>query len=339
MNGHLTLSQRFFGLEPAEVAVASDNPAAAVWAASHGYEFLHLSQALERDLDRCVLIATTKFWYSELSLIRESLRQTAVLWLPLGAFDGHESVVAYGLEQLDKIDWAAASSNQTQIEALVREHRDYVIADRRGRQLRIAMPAGTAISVGAPGVLRPGDFSSLVAHLEVETEYIAHGADPLVADGEIGIDSLLFALGPRTVMSPAERRAVQQLRASVSGPDEAVLVASGGHVVSFRIGLQDRVETLADLAGDILGTKISEFSFGLNSSTSDMRWGLNSPLNEGASGIHLGLGDGYTGVHLDFVASGAKTAPAPLSHSRINRSEDSQKEMTWLANLRFASTG
>ncbi len=296
----------FFEDDADSVVVVGDNTSTQEWAKRQGHRFLHISQGLEQKPERCVLVGTTKYWYSKLSMLRYEFAASAVMWLPLGAFDGSEPSVAYGLRQLELVDWSQTANAQSEATARLTSRR-VLMRDRFGRVADATIPAGTPVHEARLDIVKTGEFRSLVGSLEVETEYMSFDGPPLDCNGQLEIDCILFALSPRTLMTDSERSIASCLSREVSsGP--ALLTMNGARVESFKIGNREALPALVDLAGNELQDRITEVSIGLNEDLIDADWSFNSPMNEGAAGVHFGVGDGYSGVHIDFVSAAARVS-------------------------------
>lgn len=301
----ISLSQRFFDADAGDVTVCADSDLVRSWAEDQGHSFLHMAQALDNSPTNCVMVATTKFWYSQLSVIRSAMSSAAVLWLPLNAFDGQPKSISYGLHQLDNVDWEQTLQRQREVASMVGA-RGFELHDIAGPRASLVMNGEASVSFGQTGPIPVGGFDSLLQHLEVETEYIRPDSS-LKVSGSVTVDCLLYAVGPRTVMNPAESSLVKGLCQEVA--NSASTIHFEDSVVSrFDIGERDRLDDLISLAGPSLQNKVTEFSWGLNPALVDIDWSINSPFNEGAYGVHFGVGDGYSGVHLDFVCAGIRTS-------------------------------
>lgn len=301
------LESAFFGDAAGDMVVVSDSSAAHHWATSVGLPFRHVSQALDSIPARCMLVGSTAFWYSQLAYLHQALSPAAVLWLPLAAFDGADLAVEYSLEMLLRVDWDEVADGRAGAEERMRERR-FRLPDSVGNELHIVVPEGVRIATCPIEPIGHGEFRSLLQSLEVETEYIERESGDVGAEGTIKVDSMLYALGPGTAMTPSESELATRLCRLVGTSARAELTAARGRLTQFTIDGNDHIQDLITLAGPNHGPRITEFSIGLNRDRQPKRWEVNSPLNEGAEGIHVGLGDGYTGVHLDFVAAGVSSS-------------------------------
>jgi hypothetical protein len=305
-------TQTFFSRESIGIPFGTSSPAVfgdaseiAEWAARNDLKFLPIEDLESNGHDCSIIVCTSAEHYARLNLMRDQMRHARTLWFPLAAFHGPGSPLSYSLKQLSRSSLHTAHQRQVAIAETLKSRRHVTVRDRLGNIAEFHIPKTTRVAEAPRESLKPGDFISAVSYFEVETEYAEIDSEYLAADGELAVDCLLYARSARNHPPSSTLAAARSISGAVGASKSAIMRFRDGSLAQFSVDGTDIAAEVANLAGERLGPRLTEFSFGLNSSLKDVDWTVNSPLNEGALGVHVGLGDGYSGLHLDFVIASA----------------------------------
>lgn len=255
-----------------------------------------------------VLIPATPSRYPNIAL-RDSLKNSATLFIPLLAFAYDDSSIEYLVEKLLILDFEQSCSRSLEVVELIQNIDGPIYVTSEDCCLTVEL--GQEVNIFAPKLIPEildGENISIIQFLEValtpNEKFISFNVNgTLLCDG-ISIAHHLhthFKTGP---IADSAWDVFKLERQKGNFPLKVEVVNSEIIAIKNRnkVNLIDKILPLTD---EIMRSQLTEVGFGSLKQSQDTDWTINSQLNEPAGGVHLALGSGETGAHIDFISSGA----------------------------------
>ena len=241
--------------------------------------------------------------------LRDALKNSAVLLIPLLAFSYDRPAIEYLIERLKTLDFSAAcKQNKRAIEFV--QHVDVpinVLTD--GCALTIEL--GNNPDVFAPKLepsISKGEWISIIQFLEI-------GLVPNEEDTSFNVNGKLSCNGVSIAHhlhahyeygSKAEKAWDILNNYQSNGKFPIVLEIKNSKMIAiFTNDGENILEHIKPFTDEVMQGRLTEVAFGSLELSNNINWSINSQLNEPAGGVHIALGAGETGAHIDFVSSKA----------------------------------
>ncbi|NOJ21074.1 hypothetical protein [Vibrio jasicida] len=261
------------------------------------------------DVEEAILIPAIPAVHPNMQL-RNALRNTAVLFIPLLAFSSKENTFDYLVNRLDFINFSLAQERSRRIVEFI-QHLDGAM-EVKTADCHFSLELSDDIHVFAPKLtpkIQVGESISIIQFLEVAiipngdgTSFSANGS--FLCSGV----SIAHHLHSHFESSkPADKAWSFLKNIRKHGGFPLKLEVSNSKVTSIKtkqgMNILDEIIPLTD---EMHRGYITEVGFGSLEPSSSTDWSINSQLNEPAGGVHIALGAGDTAAHIDFVSPLAK---------------------------------
>lgn len=241
--------------------------------------------------------------------LREALRKSAVLFVPLLAFSSNETAFEYLIKRLDFLDFSSAQSRSRELVEFIQHSEGIITVETDGCELSIEL--GDNIDVFAPKLtpkIEIGESISIIQFLEVAI-IPNSDATSFSANGSFLCNGISIAHHLHTHFQSAEPadRAWEILdNTRRHGGFPVRLDISDSKVTNIVTRQGDSLlEIIRPLTDEMHRGNLTEIGFGSLQPSETTDWGINSQLNEPAGGVHLALGAGESAAHIDFVSPNA----------------------------------
>lgn len=242
--------------------------------------------------------------------LRNALKNSATLFIPLLAFSYDDRAIEYLIRQLASVDFVSACERSRRLIEYVQHVREPIQVSSPGCHLTISL--GDNVDLFAPKLtprIAEGESISIIQFLEVGiipnqelTSFDVNGT--LLCDG-VSIAHHLhshFQSGP---LADEAWNLFCEVRLNRGFPLMLEVQDSRMSAVRTKDGI-DILQRILPLTDSMLRGRLTEVAFGSLDPSSETDWSINSQLNEPAGGVHLGLGAGETASHIDFVSARAR---------------------------------
>lgn len=292
--------------------VVSDSPAVLSGFSNLGFRTLSVTSLCADPrlaAKETILVAAVPAKHPNAAL-RDALRNSATLFVPLLAFAYDERSIAYLIRRLISIDFSEACNQSRRIVEYVQHTEEPIFVSSEGCHLTINL--GQNIDIMAPKLaprISLGESISIIQFLEVGlvpnqdlTSFRVNGT--LSCEG-VSIAHHLhshFQSGPIAerawkIFDDVRSRNAFPLTLEVRDSEISAINTAGG---------VDILQQILPLTDEVLRGRLTELAFGSLTPSNETDWSINSQLNEPAGGVHIALGAGETASHIDFVSSRAK---------------------------------
>lgn len=292
--------------------VISDSPALLHGFSSVGFKTLsvvNLCADPSHAPKEVILVAAIPSKHPNASL-RNALRNSATLFIPLLAFSYDDRAIAYLISRLKSLDFLSACERSRQLVEYVQHISEPIQVSSPGNHLTIRL--GDNVDVFAPKLvpkISVGESISIIQFLEVGivpnqelSSFDVNGT--LLCEGV----SIAHHLHTHFQSGPVAEEAwniFSEVRLKEGFPLMLKVNDSRITAVITKKGI-DILHKILPLTDEMLRGQLTEVAFGSLNPSSETDWSINSQLNEPAGGVHLALGAGETASHIDFVSPHAR---------------------------------
>ena len=292
--------------------VVSDSPYLLDGFSSIGFRTLSVAEmCLDPSLapNEVILVTATPAKHPNTAL-RNALRKSAVLFIPLLAFSYDDRSIAYLIKRLTALDFLAACERSRRLVEYVQHIKELIQV--ASKDCRLTIELGNNVDVFAPKLvpkIAVGESISVIQFFEVG---LVPNQDltSFHVDGNLSCDGVSIAhhLHSHFESGPLADKAwkiFESARTRDGFP--LVLEIRNSEVVSIKTKqCDDILDQILPLTDEILRGRLTEVAFASLAPSIDTDWTINSQLNEPAGGVHIALGAGETASHIDFVSSYAQ---------------------------------
>lgn len=235
-----------------------------------------------------------------------ALRHSAVLVIPMLAFDAGKRAIDYMVDRLSKLSFTDACEKNLALVEHIQNVDGPITVRSAGCQLVVEL--GCDVDIMVPKVvpdISHGQWISIIQYLEVgivpnasNTSFRVNGT--LLCEGVTIAHHLHshFQSGP---IAEEAWRLFNESRINDQFPLVMEIEDSRLKAVRNKDG-NDIINHILPLTDEIKRGELTEVAFAALSASEDTDWSLNSQLNEPAGGFHIGIGAGESAAHIDFVS-------------------------------------
>lgn len=242
--------------------------------------------------------------------LRNALRGSATLFIPLLAFSYKERSIGYLIDRLKSLDFLEACERSRQIVEYVQHTKEQIHVASHGCHLTIEL--GMNVDIFAPKLtpsISEGESISIIQFLEVglvpNEELTSFNVNGTLACEGVSIAHHLHSHFESGLIADKAWTIFDRVR--VEGGFPLVLEVKNSEMISITtkggVNILDKIEPLTD---EMLRGRLTEVAFGSLNPSNETDWSINSQLNEPAGAVHLALGAGEKAAHIDFVSSRAR---------------------------------
>ncbi|HHX8939429.1 TPA: hypothetical protein ACVPL5_001331 [Yersinia enterocolitica] len=238
--------------------------------------------------------------------LRDALRNSATLFIPLLAFAYDQRSISYLINRLLILDFLEACERSRRIVEFIQHIDEPIYVSSNGGNLTIEL--GDNVDVFAPKLVPKitiGESISIIQFLEVGlvpnkelTSFNVNGT--FLCDG-VSIAHHLHTHLQSGPIAEEAWRILNDVREKGGFPLTLHINNSAVSAIKTTDDL-DLLPILMPLTDEMLRGQLTEVAFGSLTPSDETDWSINSQLNEPAGGVHIALGAGELGAHIDFVS-------------------------------------
>lgn len=308
----MSIERIFGGTKPLFV---TDSAEAVEWLRGRGHAATSaVDLATDDELCRreAVVFAGCDYDNLDAYVVERRMKHAAILWSPVGSFNGSAAAAIYGLERLLASDLQDAASRNNAWMDFYANTEGPVRAIGEGTDITCWISDPLFVATHVRPEMSPGEWLSIGSFLEVNCEAVHENQVVFNVTGTLRATGMLAArhLQPSAIDVAAKHRVATAFVEDIGRNNRVVEIEfEDSMLTACTVDGIDQLDFVVDLAGPLAGARVTEFAIGTNHALgSTVDWGVNSQMNEGVGGVHVGIGEGVTGVHLDFIAPDVEVA-------------------------------